>query len=120
MIKAGCAEKDVIKKFVDQLKQKDQLLAEKNEKLEEVARQTGMNVNDTEALKVELNTLARATGMSRTRLDKSPLSMRSPVLDQQRQSLMASIKSLKALTPNGEPDMQALEEANKEVDRLTQ
>ena len=50
IIRTGSTEKELVTKFINQLKQKDILLAQKTEKLEQIQKQAGINKNDTREL----------------------------------------------------------------------
>lgn len=57
IIKQGASDKDLVAKFINQLKQKDLLLAKKSDKLDEISKRTGINKNETMQLDNELKSM---------------------------------------------------------------
>lgn len=64
IIRTGSTEKELVTKFINQLKQKDILLAKKTEKLEQIQKQAGINKNDTRELEQELRSVGTNRNMS--------------------------------------------------------
>lgn len=67
MVKKGVQGEEAVQKFAEQLKTKESLLIDKDDKLETIARATGMNIHDTKSLKEELSRIASAPGSVRKR-----------------------------------------------------
>jgi len=57
IIKQGASDKDLVAKFINQLKQKNHILAKKSDKLDEISKRTGINKNETMQLDNELKSM---------------------------------------------------------------
>lgn len=66
MIKQGCSDKQIVQKFIEQLKEKDLLLAEKTEKMDEIVKSTGLDRSEAAILGREISIIRTPRSLSGT------------------------------------------------------
>jgi hypothetical protein len=71
IIKNGCSEKDVVAKFVNQLKQKDLLVSQKHNQLVDLERLGGLTAGDVKRIDKDLTNMHK-TGRRATLSNRNP------------------------------------------------
>lgn len=66
-MKSGVQEEEAAEKFVEMIHRKEALIVDKDEKLDTVARATGMNIYDNKSFQDELIRMGSAPGSIRKR-----------------------------------------------------